>query len=1489
MLSMVFSLILGIFIWGLIQSAPLSGAALIDADSLFVNASGIEVIADSEAPESFASAVSGTIARDFDLGMRGVLLKSNTAGSSVDLSSQFSGSFEMTFRAFSATSHHDQTGDDWRSTTLPMTPYTDLREVAFDFTDVDGETFTVLITAGERWNTITPAARVRIFGSDIGYHYLGDATIPSDTAVKNSSGYYTRIGGATFANVARRATLTSANSVPVTFGYNAETMEVYVLHYGTSAVKSAEYRVVLDLDDPSMGLRRLESFKDYTVSIRMNQIASGREANMIIYDINGQSLDGSEFTNSIGPELTYQVSTKGVVGESLTLNAPKAFDLLEGNIPYEGTVRVLDPEQIGVDLYTSDGTPITDDVFVPGAYFVPDVAGTYTLIFQGVDSHGLPGDEKRYPLTIVSNFLSSTYEIEGDYSGLIENPFLGLGSTFTVYPARVLSAMHLGLTTFPAEVTLKKDGVVVQDLNQTPLTSPVSLTLTQTGDYELTYATPDFGDQGNVRSITFTVDETTPVFNPLGSLHYMQSHGTTIVLPRAEVTLGTVTKQATLMLYGPNGQRVTLDSSRSVFLDQVGSYRLVYMVNFDRTYTMSRYFTVGYHTDDVFQTTNRTAVIQANQDSGSLFPAQIGGIKLTAGQENDTFTYQKVIDLSQNTKHDSLIEMMVLPSAIGKLDFWQFTIKLTDIHNPKNVVNIIVFKGSWGNEWSYVRSGANNQMPSGWENGIVLTAYNAGTPVGFSFTGESNLSQEMLNLFFDNEERALYVANIKRPGYAYGNQVIDYDSTDCFQEKMLWDGFTTGEVELSISVQSLQTGTASLLVHSVNGVELSGSWLVDDEAPNIFVNTAPYTTQNLPIGKVSTPYPVFPARAYDKIDGTVAYTTRVFRDYQTANQTEYTLEGNAFVPDVSGNYTIVYRSEDGAGNVSRTFIPVLVSDSLSPLDYVFDTPVATDVFVGTVFTLPSGSASGGSGFKEVVSTITSPTGATIPLIDHRFSVAEAGVYTLTIDLEDYLGTQRTITYSIQSTYSSSPIIEDFAVPPVFIQGISYTLPDFEAFDYYTNPGEAQAATKKIEVTEGGVTRELGPDRIYIPNVSENGAEITLRFSAQALGSEATSEKVFTAHVVIVEVDESAIDLSRFFYQEAISSVSKQASHIDYFLESSDARLLFANPLIANQLRFEFTVPLEHNQFSAVVVTLQDSENPDIAVDLTITKHASANSATSYLSINNEPRMAVSGSFYEVTSYGFNIRYNGTSQYLVDLNGNQLLGKITKTKFNQPFNGFPSGKVYLSYAFQEVTGSSAIRIVSVGNQVFSDDTLDRIRPQIELTAFLPKVGEIHEPFRTPGAFAADVLDPHVTLTLTIRRGSDVIYQGNIDTDYLFHPTEYGMYRFVYSAVDRSNRRLEITYLVTIKDRIPPEIELDGAVPTQGTLNQPITLPSATVTDNHDTDVRLWIFISGPNGEIRALDEDVFTFTPVHAGEYTITYYAQDTYNSYQYHRFKITVG
>lgn len=1451
-------------------SVASASANITKADDLFVNAQGMSVQADGSAPESFATYNGGTVARDFDTGKSGVLLSAAKQGASVDLAPTFSGDFELTFRAYSSVSYNADTGaNDYNRYDIDITQYADLREVTFDFTAADGKAFSVVIRAGEKWNVITPAAHVEISGVAVGYHYLNDATAQNETSTRNANGYYTRIGGTTFCNVTRHGGAnTSKDSKPVTFGFDRSNMQIYVRHYGI-ANKIEQHRVVLDFDDENTGLFALDSFDDYKVSVRFSEIASGKQGNIVVYDINGQSLAGETFDDTAGAQAVVHATTHAVVGQQYVLPEPQAFAVLQGKMPFAGSVRVSNGTK-NYKVYSASGQEVS--AYSQGCYFVPDAAGTYDITYTATDGLGHAGAAKTVAVRAFAdpqvNFL-----FEGNYRGLSEEGTLGKGSVLDVYPASAVSEVFLRGRADYACVTLYRNNAVYGNLPASPLKEKTSVTLSDEGDYRLVYSVEGLESLGE--EIAFTVSAQEPVYTLSETPTVVPAFGT-FTVPTLTAQLGGASKRGTATLYAPDGTQVAVSGGKAE-LTEVGEYKLTYFTRFESTYTHNVYFNSMSSNENVF-TGNVLSTSAESGDSGSLYPSKADGIKLTFTAPDVWMEYSRTIDLSKNTPSDPLIKVMVLPSQHGQLDFWQYTVRLTDVNDERNYVDITVFKGSWGNQFSYVRAASADQPLSGWEMDKVLSAYNTGCPINYSFTGETMLGTEACTLYYDYADKAVYVDNIKRAGYSYGNQVIDLDSTDCFSESMLFGGFTTGEVRMSISIQNLQKAEATLLITEINGVSMAKKFIEDSTPPRIGVNFGDYAENDLPLGLAGVAYPIFAADAFDGVDGRLTLSqVRVYKDYQTPAQTEVACADGKFVPSDAGSYTIVYSASDKSGNSAMRTVTVTVAGSLREFGYTFAEEFTDDYFVGEKFRLPSGEADGGSGRLEITTGLYTSGGVKLDTDNLYFT--EAGNYSYKINFTDFLGRKGEVVYPVSVTVSDSPVLYDAVVPSVMLSGYTYTLEACTAVDYST--GSLTQPSTRIEVVCGGQKTVLS-SLSYMPQISGARDEITINYIAENAAGKKT---VHPYPVTVLNVEQNdGIDMAAYFKQTGIDTVRKAGNYVEYETSQALASLEFANPLVANNLQFELYVPAAKNNFDAFKVTYTDIMNSDIAVSIYVYKNA----ATSWFTLMGV-RTEVYGSFFDVRSYGIAVSFNNTSCYFSDINADRLLDKAVLTDAGKPFTGFPSGKVYVTIRFENVRGASAIRVMKLGNQNFSDFDVDLVPPQVQLSGTLPSTLDIDVPVTVPAAIAADVLNPEVSATLTIRRGAETVVNAvAIDKDYVFTPTAYGEYRFIYT-VKAGFRSDSYTYIVRVKDKIAPVLEILGDCPKTGKVNTAITLPGATATDNEASDVRIWIFVTQPNGYMYTLEKDTYTVTFATAGRYMITYYIEDNYGNYEYVRNYITVS
>ena len=1452
-----------------VQASEIRGA-----DDLFVNANGVTVTEAASAPEQFLDYKGKTIERDFDIGMEGVLLSAEKIGSKVELSQTFSGDFSMSFRAYSDVSFGSDNKNEFNAYNYVMTPYADLREISFIFEDEEGQSFTVAIAAGEKYNVITPAARVICGNLAFGYHYLNDADVENNTANQNAAGYYTRLSGSTFCNVAMLAgQLTSENSKPVTFGFNASEMEIYVMHYGR-VTEQETYRVVADLDNEIMGISKFNRFGDYKVTVQFTDIADGKDANVIVYDINGQSLAGETFTDDMGANTSVKKGYDGVKGEKYYIPEAKAFDLFDGVLDFNGTVKV---NKGTVPVYTAEG--VETDVWTEGCYFLPEKTGTYTVGYQAKDTKGNLGTVKSISVNVVSTLPEWSYDVEGNYLSLErgENVY-SVGGSISLYPVKAISSLLLSDNVAYMNATLLKDGVVYKGIENQKITETTEVKLEDAGEYKLVYGVGAYPELMK-KEYTFTVSENAPLFTLNSELPSVVKYGDTFTVPKATATLAGNKTLAASSLYAPDGSLVSLSGGKAT-IEQVGMYKISYLVRFgNATYTYVTYFEAAHYNGGAFVSTSELVTAEYG-DTGSMFANVVNGSKLTYIGVDAYAEYTRTIDLSKLTKNDPLIKLLVIPSKTGVLDFWQYTIRLTDVHDIKNYVDIQVFKGSWGNQWSYVKAGAANQKPAGWEMGKVLTNYNAGAPINHSFTGESAAGTENIVLYYDYADNAVLVDNIKRPGYAYGNEVIDLDGTDCFNENSLFQGFTTGEVKLSISIQNLQLDQAQLLVTEVNGIDMGQKWLNDTVAPRIGVDLQGYTESELPVGLVNVAYPIFQATAFDSAEGVSPVTTKVYKNYQTSTQEEIAIENGKFVPDAAGKYTIVYSTTDKSGNKSSKTLAVTVENALPAFTYTFNKELKTEYKLGEYMYVASGVAAGGSGRAQAVVKVYDTKGNLIEE-PNGMLIEQQGAYSVCVEFTDYLGRTHTTTYTITASISAAPIVYEVSMPKAYVNGVSYVLPAFNAVDYST--GSFQEPEKNIKVVYDGKETVVGADRSFTPNVKKHQDTIQVIYSAKNAKGEVT-EMTYTVVVLIVSSD-AGLDMSAYFALTDMAVSEKTDSYVEFVTDTDGAKMDFVNPLIANNLNMEVYVPKAKNNFATITVTLTDSLDSTIAKSFVIQKNT-ANKNTSILLCEGE-KLDIAGNFFDLTSYGLSVRYNNTSRYLFDRNANVNLIRFATDDNGEAFTGFPSGKVYLSFTLGGVEDVSALRIMLIGNQNFSNLTNDRVLPQIQLSSFIARSGEINKIFVVPSAIAADVLSAEVTLKVTVKKGSNIIYEGPINKDYAFRPGEYGKYRIEYTA-SAGGRSATSAYFVDIKDRINPTLTLNGTMPTTAVLGQAMQLPTATVADNYTEEMRVWIYITEPTGRMITLEEGVTTYTPTMKGKHRISYYVHDEYANYAYAKYTVTV-
>ena len=264
-----------------------------------------------------------------------------------------------------------------------------------------------------------------------------------------------------------------------------------------------------------------------------------------------------------------------------------------------------------------------------------------------------------------------------------------------------------------------------------------------------------------------------------------------------------------------------------------------------------------------------------------------------------------------------------------------------------------------------------------------------------------------------------------------------------------------------------------------------------------------------------------------------------------------------------------------------------------------------------------------------------------------------------------------------------------------------------------------------------------------------------------------------------------------------------------------------------------------------------------------------------------------GNFYGGVA-SLTVTYKKSSNSFVDSEGNNL-GKILTTQSGESFTGFPSNQVYMVISTGEV-GSKGFgwNIMRINNQAFACDELffDNY-PELAVSGEVSLQCEIGGEIIAPAAYAVDVLSPNVDLTLTVRKGANVITENQpIDQPYTVKFQEYGKYFIVYNYESGDVYR-SVTYPVQIIERTVPQIEVPK-IPEKASLNQTVKLESATVSDDYSVDVQTVIVVREPNCNMFNLEKETMSFVADQKGIYTVFYYVYDECFNYQVIEHTITV-
>ncbi len=1371
---------------------------------------GAEGIPTVENLFSYTGVVSTNEATDGSTANKGMLLTARQSGASVKMLAEQTGIFEANLKG------------------LTQNGQITLSNYSIKITDVEsGEAFKIGVQEKNDYaNVFVEVAN----GNRGGYYYTNESyNIHPEGVSAGMNGLMQQ-----YTSFYRNSFVTEGNEGhidSVKLRFDPQTMKVY-LSRGIAPRPEDYWALVWDLDERindgyDIGYS-YSSFEEYTVELVFDSLFN--EGNLLIYSMGGVDFSSAKLAEN-PVTIRADVALNAVRYRDFTIPTASSYDLF-GKKDAQINVSVSNE---GEALTVSEKNTVK-----------PRKTGKMQITYVLASD---PTVTKTYEVDVVGSADCTPVtvcEVED---------VVGVNSVIQVPATTLKSNLFRKANEQLARVTVYRGGEVYGDLQNK--TEDFSFTVAEVGSYEIKYVSPVndlIAHSVNVEVSESEVALVAPTLSPV----YLLNDTLTVAPAKAYLGDQALTVQAEVRF--PSGKKVT---EGEALLDEVGNYTLVHCYEHEGAKEYEQSFVVEQTADSMFKATDKKTEISYGAMSGNN---TVSGVRLSL-VENAPVLYEQIIDLSDNTKDDTLIELMAQPSTIGNNDITTLYLTFTDVENENNTMMIRLAYSTYTPHATWVTGKAGEkQWYTGWsvdQNKVEAATYHViyGLISRHSFTQSprSNYpySAATMRIRYDAQENALYA----NPDVSSDtNLVCDFDD-EMFFGANLWGGFTTGKVKMSIYGTGIAS-TGDVFILNVDGREFGKQTYTDDEKPVI---SPEYKGNEVPVAQVGEAYDVVAYTAIDAYSQVVSSSYKVFY-----NGTAVPVVNGAFVPTQAGVYDVEYQAVDAFGNHSKYTIHVNALEKVTTPTLGVNGGIVQSIAYGQTVVLPDYTMSGGAGGLKGSVTVTL-NGEDIPVVGGRFVAEEIGTYLVTYGVTDYLGRTENQYYLIECRYGLLPMIDEDAIslPPAFIDGEQYVFDEYEAV-FYLSEGNKNKIAPKIEVTDAS-GKYILDGLAYTPViVNEEGTpveKVTVSFIFEQEGAETLT---ITREVPAVYFMRDYGEQTKYFVTENATAEADAKGILFTATDVGNMKITFARALNVRDLRFVFSQFNSDNQlvlknYGFFKVSLQDSRTPSQTVSVTYVKSGNG------MEVTLNGRTIVSA-FNKSGEVEFN--YNHRNNAIIDVS-DITLGYLRETVDGLPFDGFTSGEVYLSIEVCDIIGACALNFKSIDNQGFNEIPADRVDPVLWVNGHISGSYDVGAKIVIPTAGAYDVLSAISPVTVTVKGpdGSVILKQADATKEYTLTMGQYGMYFIRYEVRDASGRTKVVTMSAIVRDVAAPTLEFSKEISEEYRVGNAVSLKGYTVKDNKGAEnVTVTVSVFKPDGSYEILTGSSYKFTQ--AGNYILIFMAID---------------
>ena len=873
-------------------------------------------------------------------------------------------------------------------------------------------------------------------------------------------------------------------------------------------------------------------------------------------------------------------------------------------------------------------------------------------------------------------------------------------------------------------------------------------------------------------------------------------------------------------------------------------------------------------------------------------------VRLTPGNK---FTFNKPIDLSDNLKVDNLLRFYSLPKAVGVSDVWAVRVRLTDVADANNYVDVFSTvnlynrneeENPYASKNVVTGAGANGQPLTGMHlkwvpypgyplldydgqkyciyDGVNLNSDIGYPSLGFSFSAREGYGKLPYELSMDYAERQLFGSRcafaMAGNGISSNGMIIDLDEPLFF--KTLWGGFTTGKAILSISAEAYVNSDFEFIITNIDGEDLSVGNYFDEMAPEIQVELPVNEKGVIPIAVANVPYKLFYAVAVDDTDGYIPCKAYVYKGYESNIPMQLNVKNGTFTPKSAGIYDVVYVAYDKAGNRAEKLVKVYAKSENELMMAL--SPLGSETFIsGNKICLPQATVTGAEGeYSLQVGAVLQNGGVDYTVEqdngEYSFRPLHAGLYEIVYRCSDYNGEiEERLSIEVQAS-ENAYFPTDAALPEYFIKNGEYAFPDLKGVDLSNGMPVEKNAKIAYAFDNGDFVEYTGGKVVILAN-----ERVDVRYTI------ANTSKTETIKVADVNYG-GKLSVKDYFQGEGFTSISDQ--NAGYYTTEQDGKLSFVRPLLTNNFSLQFKITAMN--FKELRLIMTDAENNFCELCICVQKQ----------------------------SDGYRLIKVGEQKWTLDTK--TLVGELLVLQYKDgdseiyfggtrfpvgSFAGFKSGSAYLSLEFVDVSSSSSISILNVNGQKISSQTSDYAAPTYayKINNGAKTVGDeiVISYFRV-----MDVLQLNGEASLTVKApdgsvcySTDSVKMSSVkdfSREYRIAVTVRGIYKITGTISDGKMGEEDFTLNIVCEDGNAPVITLNGKT-NYGTLNKQVKLATAEAVDDLDGNIGVSVYIVSPTGKTDRVISD--SFVPNICGLYTVLYYATDAAGNLAFERYEILIG